>query len=183
MRIFNLFKMKKGFTLIELLVVIAVIAVLAVAVLSSINPVEQINKAKDTASKSDASEYLNAIERFYSTFSCYPWNFTVATGVCATATQFNGGTATIIGVAPVTTTISTTLQTQNEIKPEFITRVNKQTAAGNNILYVSSTTPTNVNGYLMHICFLPSSATFKSKAKLTNNGTGAGTYYCVPGSD
>lgn len=179
----RIFKMQKGFTLIELLVVIAVIAVLAVAVLSSINPVEQINKAKDTASKSDAAEYLNAIERFYATFGCYPWNYTVATGLCAAATQFNAGAATLIGVAPVTTTISTILKTQNEIKPEFVSRVNKQTAAGSNTLYVSSSAPADVNGYLAHICFLPSSATFKGKAKLTSNGTGTGTYYCVPGSD
>ena len=53
-KIFSL-SSKAGFTMIELLVVIAVIGVLAVAVLSSINPIEQINKGRDTRTRSDAA--------------------------------------------------------------------------------------------------------------------------------
>src|SRR3989344_9674224 len=92
----DLFKMKKGFTLIELLVVISVIAVLAVAVLSSINPVEQINKAKDTASKSDAAEILNAMERYYATFGCYPWEVDAA-GACPKPYVYAAQASTAVG--------------------------------------------------------------------------------------
>jgi len=63
-----------GFTMIELLVVIAVIGVLAVAVLSSINPIEQINKGRDTRSRSDAAQLISAVDRFFSIHEIYPWN-------------------------------------------------------------------------------------------------------------
>jgi prepilin-type N-terminal cleavage/methylation domain-containing protein len=63
-----------GFTMIELLVVISVIGVLAVAVLSSINPIEQINKGRDTRTRSDAAQTINAVDRFFATQEKYPWN-------------------------------------------------------------------------------------------------------------
>jgi prepilin-type N-terminal cleavage/methylation domain-containing protein len=63
-----------GFTMIELLVVIAVIGVLAVAVLSSINPIEQINKGRDTRTRSDAAQLINAVDRFFAIHEVYPWN-------------------------------------------------------------------------------------------------------------
>ncbi len=171
----KIFKLKKGFTLIELLVVISVIAVLAVAVLSSINPVEQINKAKDTASKSDAAEYLNAMERFYATFGCYAWDYTAAnTPSCAAPTQ-----QAVILVGNYDTT-TTKLSVNNELKTEFATRLNNQILTGKNILSVSSTVPADANGYLMHVCFEPTSATFKARAKLGSDSTGICTYYCVP---
>jgi prepilin-type N-terminal cleavage/methylation domain-containing protein len=175
----KIFKFKKGFTLIELLVVISVIAVLAVAVLSSINPVEQINKAKDTASKSDAAEYLNAMERFYATFGCYAWDYTAAnTPPCAAPSQ---QAVTAVGSYDTTTL---KLSTNNELKLEFANRLNNQITTGKNVLYVSSTAPTDANGFLMHVCFEPSSATFKARAKMDNVATGSsGTFYCVPGSD
>jgi len=63
-----------GFTMIELLVVIAVIGVLAVAVLSSINPIEQINKGRDTRSRSDAAQLIGAVDRYFAIHEKYPWN-------------------------------------------------------------------------------------------------------------
>lgn len=66
---------QSGFTMIELLVVIAVIGVLAVAVLSSINPIEQINKGRDTRTRSDAAQLINAVDRFFAIQENYPWNF------------------------------------------------------------------------------------------------------------
>ncbi len=70
-----------GFTMIELLVVIAVIGVLAVAVLSSINPIEQINKGRDTRTRSDAAQLISAVDRFFATQETYPWNVANA-GAC-----------------------------------------------------------------------------------------------------
>lgn len=67
-----------GFTMIELLVVIAVIGVLSVAVLSSINPIEQINKGRDTRSRSDAAQLISAVDRYFAIHEEYPWNSTSA---------------------------------------------------------------------------------------------------------
>ncbi|PJA42861.1 prepilin-type cleavage/methylation domain-containing protein, partial [Candidatus Woesebacteria bacterium CG_4_9_14_3_um_filter_39_10] len=63
----------KGFTLIELLIVIAVLGILAVAVLSAINPIEQINRSRDTGSRSDAEQLLGGVDRYYATNGYYPW--------------------------------------------------------------------------------------------------------------
>jgi hypothetical protein len=53
--------------------VIAILGILAVAVLSAINPIEQINRGRDTGSRSDAEQLLSAIERFYAMTGYYPW--------------------------------------------------------------------------------------------------------------
>lgn len=74
-----------GFTMIELLVVIAVIGVLAVAVLSSINPIEQINKGRDTRTRSDAAQLINAVDRYYAIHEVYPWNDNTSDGTGAPA--------------------------------------------------------------------------------------------------
>ncbi|MCX6726094.1 MAG: type II secretion system protein [Candidatus Shapirobacteria bacterium] len=63
----------KGFTMIELLIVIAVLGILAVAVLATINPIEQINRGRDTGSRSDAEQLLSAIDRYNATQGIWPW--------------------------------------------------------------------------------------------------------------
>lgn len=73
-----------GFTMIELLVVIAVIGVLAVAVLSSINPIEQINKGRDTRSRSDAAQLISAVDRYFAIHEKYPWNEDGVSGTTGT---------------------------------------------------------------------------------------------------
>lgn len=62
-----------GFTMIELLIVIAILGILAVAVLAAINPIEQINRGRDTGSRSDSEQLLSAIDRFYAYKGYYPW--------------------------------------------------------------------------------------------------------------
>ena len=79
-----------GFTMIELLVVIAVIGVLAVAVLSSINPIEQINKGRDTRSRSDAAQLISAVDRYFAIHEKYPWNEEDVEGIDGTFTAPNG---------------------------------------------------------------------------------------------
>ncbi len=59
--------------MIELLIVVAVLGILAVAVLAAINPIEQINRGRDTGSRSDAEQLLSAIDRFYVSHQYYPW--------------------------------------------------------------------------------------------------------------
>jgi len=62
-----------GFTMIDLLIVIAILGILAVAVLSAINPIEQINRGRDTGSRSDAEQLLSAIDRYNAFQGYYPW--------------------------------------------------------------------------------------------------------------
>lgn len=66
-------KTQLGFTMIELLVVISILGILAVAVLSAINPIEQINRGRDTRSRSDAEQLVTSIERYNAFQQYYPW--------------------------------------------------------------------------------------------------------------
>ena len=47
--------------MIELLVVISILGILAVIVLAAINPLEQINRGRDTASRSDAEQLFECV--------------------------------------------------------------------------------------------------------------------------
>lgn len=70
---FSKIKAQTAFTMIELLIVIAILGILAVAVLAAINPIEQINRGRDTGSRSDSEQLLSAIDRFYAYKGYYPW--------------------------------------------------------------------------------------------------------------
>lgn len=156
-------RFSRGFTLIELLIVIAVIGILAVAVLSAINPIEQIRKGNDTAKKSDSAELLNAIERYFTTFQCYPWAYTTD---CQTS--YTRPTADVVnpnmttGAAGGGTVASTLpeLIAKNEMKPNFTTRKNLTN------IYVSQ----DATNDLVHVCFIPDSKTFRSLAKYQRDG-------------
>src|SRR3989304_3138472 len=74
-------RQQAGFTMIELLIVIAILGILAIAVLAAINPIEQINRGRDTGSRSDAEQLISAIDRFYAFNGYYPWQ----TGAADTA--------------------------------------------------------------------------------------------------
>jgi len=157
-------------------VVISVIAVLAVAVLSSINPIEQINKAKDTASKSDASELLNATERYYATFGCYPWE---ATGTspskkCPVPYTYVAQANVVIGT--LNTSVLQELVDKSEIKTQLQTRLKLQTDATlkNQLIFTGDA------NQLAHVCFLPSSKTFVAQANGIADGTVGTTHVCVP---
>ena len=162
--------LQRGFTLIELLIVIAVIGVLAVAVLSAINPIEQIKKGNDTAKRSDSAELLNAIDRYYTTFQCYPWDFDgttcnavpAAVSAVLVSTMDDGSTRGAVNYALKELSTDT-----NELKPQFLTRANLSK------LYVSKDATD-----LVHICFQPDSKQFRITAKLQRDGETA----CVAGT-
>lgn len=168
-----------GFTMIELLVVIAVIGVLAVAVLSAINPIEQINKGRDTGSRSDAGEIISAAERYFATQQEYPWNVTRTAGTytytpsancSAQANQVDTGFACeFLAIPPASGTDTTwnwlyQLSDTQEVKPAFVSRV-----INDKKLTVVREAGSNSSVY---VCFKPSSQSFKLEAAKNCNTTG-----------
>ena len=157
--------MKKGFTMIELLIVIAVLGILAVAVLAAINPIEQINRGKDTGSRSDAEQLIGAVERFYTANGFYPWQKTAA-DIGNTATTWGpvddtwietgGGVAVLPKLSAVGTA---------EVKESFITRIKATTY---NTLQRYNR---GQQGDSTYVCFLPKSANFETEAGIRCGGT------------
>jgi len=142
---------KRGFTLIELLIVIVILGILLMAILSAINPLEQIRKATDSGKRADSVKLLNALERYYTTFQKYPWT-----------TAPNG---TLVDGA----TWLAELVSKAEVKVEFTTRKN-----------LASLYATQDAQSLVHVCFVPESASFKALAnKDVKGGTGT-THICIP---
>ena len=159
---FNTVK-KLGFTMIELLIVIAVLGVLAVAVLSAINPIEQINRGKDTGSRSDAEQLLSAIDRYYTTQGVYPWQADSA------ASDILGWTPAVdVQDATPVTMMSKLASTTGaaEIKQSFVTRISN---ANYNSLYMYFR---GNNGDSTYVCFKPDSGAFALEAATRCNGVG-----------
>lgn len=166
---------KLGFTMIELLIVIAVLGILAVAVLAAINPIEQINRGKDTGSRSDAEQLLSATDRYYASKGYYPWTI----GANSDNVMTNGGGA---GVVPTLTPLDGDIAVgadgskmlsglsaggSSEIKASFVTRITDPTYNWLSI-YNDGT-----SGASTYICFTPKSNSFKEEAwKRCADGTG-----------
>lgn len=144
--------LKKGFTLIELLIVIAVLGILAVAVLAAINPIEQINRSRDTGSRSDSEQLISAVDRFYASRGYYPW-VTSASVTDDSLIWTAVGSAWTNGTTGVLNQLSSA--GTEEVKASFTNRV---TASGYNTLYVYKSAG---NGTTMYICFKPKSGAFQ----------------------
>jgi len=143
-----------GFTMIELLVVIAVIGVLAVAVLSSINPIEQINKGRDTRTRSDAAQLINAVDRYYAIHEMYAWN--VDTATYASATDGDPEAQYVFsGTADDWDWIDLLVET-GEVKQGFTNRLK----ADDNVVSIKAPG----NNATMYACFVPTSLAFKQEA-------------------
>lgn len=150
-------RLSKGFTLIELLIVIAVLGILAVAVLSAINPIEQINRSRDTGSRSDAEQLLGAVDRYYASQGYYPWKTSpilpavsdVTAWAPVDATWTDGTTVVLTKLAEAGT---------GELKASFTTRI---TGTGYNIL---SKYNRGTAGDSTYLCFLPKSSSFQTEA-------------------
>lgn len=146
-----------GFTLIELLIVIAVLGILAVAVLSAINPIEQINRSRDTGSRSDAEQLLGGVDRFYASQGYYPWKISSTNPVSdATAwavvnnSTWTDGTTTVLNKLAAAGT--------GELKASFTTRI---TGTAYNSLYKYNS---GAAGSSTYVCFLPKSSSFQTEA-------------------
>jgi prepilin-type N-terminal cleavage/methylation domain-containing protein len=155
-------KNSSGFTMIELLVVIAVIGVLAVAVLSSINPIEQINKGRDTRTRSDAAQLINAVDRFFAIHEAYPWNLDSEDGSFEAAqTEY---TEAFEHVPESDWGWVQRLVSTAEVKEGFTNRL-----LNDDSYYIQKAAGSNET---MYVCFEPTSQAFKLEAE-TNclNGT------------
>lgn len=159
--------LKKGFTMIELLIVIAVLGILAVAVLAAINPIEQINRGKDTGSRSDAEQLIGAIERFYTANGYYPWQ-TGATDIDDVTTPWDGVDSTT-WLDDNSVAVLTKLSSGGaaEVKESFVARI---TATTYNTLKKYNR---GTQGDSTYVCFMPKSANFKLEAQ-TRCGTACG---------
>jgi len=171
LRLFKFLKSEKGFTLIELLVVIGVLGILATGLLATIDPLEQFRKGADSNRKTTALELNNALTRYYSVHSVFPWD-TVA----------NGGAACNGAVAPAATRVSnvtaasgfndclTTLTNEGELKTSFQTQFGIL-----NKLYITDSTPAGSTAKSVAICFDPESKSESAKpeTKFSQNPTGA----------
>ncbi len=160
--------------MIELLIVIAVLGILAVAVLSAINPIEQINRSRDTGSRSDAEQLLGAIDRFYANQGYYAWQ----SG--PTDPTFFGTLTQIVPAAPVVTgragcTMLETLSSgdedvasctgSEELKLSFTNRITEIDSAGApkaNPLYLYYD---GEAGSSVYVCFAPKSGAFKTESQ------------------
>jgi len=142
--------------MIELLVVIAVIGVLAVAVLSSINPIEQINKGRDTRTRSDAAQLINAVDRFFAIHEVYPWNLDSEDGVTyiAAVTEYED----LFEHAPTDNWGWTErLVSTAEVKEGFTNRLEND-----DVYYIAKADGTNET---MYVCFEPTSQAFQLEAQ------------------
>lgn len=151
-------KLSSGFTLIELLIVISVLGILAVAVLSAINPIEQINRGKDTASRSDAEQLLGAMDRFYTNNGYYVWK------VDTTGTDDLGWTKVVNAWTDTSTAVLTKLSagvagiSTGELKSSFVTRI-----VGSKYNYLWAYNK-GVQGDSTYVCFKPLSAALSTEA-------------------
>lgn len=167
---------RKGFTLVELLIVIALLGVLATAVLAAINPIEQINRSRDARMKSDSSQLLAAIDRYYASIQHFPWydsdgDGTVdyedteaygfisaqdpSAGICATAPT-SAGCPTSLGL----------LISNNELKTEFTKRDFMRDGRGetDQIYLAKSDTTTSGVAASVYACYVPKSKSEQAKA-------------------
>ncbi len=159
---------KFGFTMIELLIVIAVLGILAVAVLASINPIEQINRGRDTGSRSDSEQLISAIDRYYAAKGYYPWMTNGVSLNTPTDPSGNPSTGTLLLLNSSAVTVGAdaldmlTLLSSGgaaEVKSSFTARLVDPNAPNFLSIYNSG-----VSGESTYVCFIPKSSSFREEA-------------------
>lgn len=152
--------------MVELLIVIAVLGILAVAVLSAINPIEQMDRSRDTGSRSDAEQLISAIDRFYTSNGYYPWQ--AGADDYTNANAMNTPTLTSIRDAAFTPSLAKLEGETSELKSSFTNRVLKPEY---NTLYIYNE---GGQGKSTYSCFIPKSASFNLEAAKRCGTAGAG---------
>lgn len=165
-----------GFTMIELLIVIAILGLLAVAVLAALNPVEQINRGRDTGSKSDAEQLISAVDRYSAFVGYYPWQTKVdentlvvpPTKISAIG-SLKDNAATPCNVLDKLSSGTGACEGNDELKMSFVSRIVDQ--AYNSLTIYNR----GQVGDATYVCFSPTSKAFKKEAKARcgdTSGTG-----------
>ncbi len=155
---------KLGFTMIELLIVIAVLGILAVAVLAAINPIEQINRGRDTGSRSDAEQLLSAVDRYYASKGYYPWMSGANSLNTATDTATSTDLVSLSGASPAVGKDSQNMMNllstggSSELKSSFVSRIAASTYRALSIAN------DGVSGHSTYVCFSPQSGSFREEA-------------------
>ncbi len=149
--------------MIELLIVIAVLGVLAVAVLSAINPIEQINRGRDTSSKSDAEQLLSAIDRYNASQQVWPWQDDADDDDDIVWSQVTTDLTGTDATCPILANLryddsDGACPGTDEIKMAFVNRI---TGTRYNALYMEYG---GEAGDSVHICFSPQSRSFAQEA-------------------
>lgn len=157
-----------GFTLVELLIVIALLGVLAAAVLAAINPLEQANRARDTRMRSDASQLLASIDRYFVAKDVFPW--VTSTDVANNDAAYGFISAKDDGVGLCSTASGCSadgnLITNNELKTEFRNRdfIKAADTDFSKLLYIGKGTGASSSVYA---CWVPASKSERGKATST----------------
>ena len=152
----------KGFTMIELLIVIAVLGILAVAVLATFNPIEQINRGRDTGSRSDSEQLLSAIDRYNANRGLWPWQDTdteedaISDLTLITEDVPAGSTCSMLDNLGAER--NPACPGTDEIKASFIARLTSTRANDLYIYYGGD------SGDSVYICFNPQSKAFSQEA-------------------
>lgn len=168
---------RQGFTLIELLIVITLLGILAVAILSAINPIEQINRSRDTSSRSDAEQLISAIDRYYATKGYFPW--------MENAQSTNTGITDLTEITAADQAFGDDgqLMLQNlssggsaEVKEAYINRI---VADNTRHLWIYNA---GTQGDSTYVCFIPRSASFREEAwsRCDSDAPAHGDYGDVP---
>ncbi len=138
--------LKSGFTLIELLIVIAILGILALGLMAALDPIEQLKRARDTATRSAIEEFYNAALRYYSSKEILPWGT-------------SNPNATLL--SSVTGTYIQSLVALGELKDKFKTE--------SNLKKIYLTDPT---GDDPRVCFAPESKSVRGEPNTYFNQTG-----------
>ncbi len=159
--------------MIELLIVIAVLGVLAVAVLAAINPIEQINRGRDTGSRSDSEQLLSAIDRYNASQMLWPWEAAAddadavawAQITALAPAQPSGAACPMLSVLRHDAT-DVNCSGTDEVKQSFVNRLGTNPAY--NALYMEYGGET---GDSVYVCFSPQSMSFAQEADRRCLGT------------
>lgn len=152
----------RAFTLIELIIGITILSLLAVALLAALDPIEQINKARDTAKRNLAVELHGAYVRYNANKEAFPAKYT-STSV-----------DTYMTAADLKTDIGD-LIAAGELKPNFLQ------AAGSNLDSIKMIRVSDaINGEYLSVCFKPSSKLEIQKSGLFDTGVGGAIWTAKP---
>ena len=132
---------------------------MAVAFLSAINPFEQINRSRDTGTRSDAEQLLGAFDRYYAGVGYAPWktspSLPTATDITAWAKADNLWTD---GTTGVLAKLSSSTGGTSELKMAFTDRITK---TDYNALYKYNR---GTQGDSTYLCFTSQSNQFSALA-------------------